>query len=88
MGSNFAHDLTELDIDVVQQLTIHLRSNCYPPVPLSMVNPCLEAIHAYHNYQYDLEIDLPNGVLYRNKTTCPANKIIENFHLDAWLGDN
>jgi len=47
MGSNFANDLTTLGdlgiaLDIEQQIGIHLQSNCYPPVPLFMVQTCKE----------------------------------------------
>ena len=39
MGSNLAYELSEglLYLDLNTQLEIHLTSNHYPPVPVSMV---------------------------------------------------
>ena len=52
MGYNTALDLsTELDLEMA--ISIHLQSNHYPPVPLSMVEPCIEAIDAYYDEDYD-----------------------------------
>jgi hypothetical protein len=31
------------------------------------------------------QIEMPEGVLYKGKTTAPAWAIIEQHHLDAWL---
>ena len=70
------------DIDIV--LGWHLQSNHYPPVPLSMVAPCKAAIDAYWDDDSDREIDLPEPVLYKGKTTAPAWAIIEAHHLGAW----
>ncbi len=55
MGSNLAYELAEglLDFDLNTQLEIHLQSNHYPPVPVSMVEPCIEAIDAYYDEDYD-----------------------------------
>jgi len=90
MGNNTANDLTGLseygiDISLEQQIAIQLQSNHYPPIPLTMVQPCIEAINAYNEDNGSLEIELPEGVLYKNgKTTAPAWAIIEQHHLSAW----
>lgn len=88
MGSNFATDLADntlLDLDLETAIGYHLRGNHYPPVPLSMVQPCIEAIDAYYDADYNREIEMPEGVFYKGRTTAPANAIIEQHHLDAWL---
>jgi hypothetical protein len=86
MGNNTAMDLaTNLDITLENAIGIHLQGNHYPPVPLTMVQPCIDAIDAIHAGDGDTEIELPEGVLYKNKTTAPAHAIAEQHHLDAWL---
>jgi hypothetical protein len=87
MGSNLAYELSEglLDLDLNTQLEIHLQSNHYPPVPVSMVEPCIEAIDAYYDEDYDRLITMPEGVKYKGLDTAPAWAIIEQHHLDAWL---
>ena len=86
MGNNTAMDLaTNLDITLEQAIGYHLQGNHYPPVPLTMVQPCIDAIDAIHAGDGDTEIELPEGVLYKNKTTAPAHAIAEQHHLDAWL---
>jgi len=37
-----SNDLLDLDLDT--QIQIHLTSNHYPPVPSSMVAPCIEKL--------------------------------------------
>jgi hypothetical protein len=84
MGYNTALDLsTELDLEMA--ISIHLQSNHYPPVPLSMVEPCIEAIDAYYDEDYDKLIEMPEGVSYRGSTHAPAHAIIDQHHLHAWL---
>jgi hypothetical protein len=84
MGYNTALDLsTELDLEMA--ISYHLQGNHYPPVPLSMVEPCIEAIDAYYNEDYNQLIKMPEGVLYRGSTFAPASAIVEQHHLDAWL---
>jgi hypothetical protein len=84
MGYNTSLDLAnELDLEVA--IGYHLQGNHYPPVPLSMVEPCIEAIDAFYDEDYNREIALPQGVLWRGQVTAPASAIIEQHHLDAWL---
>ena len=86
MGNNFATDLAEnIDISLEQAIGYHLQGNHYPPVPLSMVQPCIDAIDAYYEEDFNKEIEMPEGVFYKGKTTAPAWAIIEQHHLDAWL---
>ena len=87
MGYNTALDLaTELDLETA--IGYHLQGNHYPPVPLSMVQPCIDAIDAYYEDDFDKEIEMPEGVSYKGKTTAPAWAIIEQHHLNAWLPEN
>jgi hypothetical protein len=91
MGHNIAVDLAESVIDIHQSITIHLRSNHYPPVPYSMVQPCIDAIYACDEQEYDKLIELPEGVEWRGQSSAPAHAIVEGHHLEAWLyseGDN
>lgn len=86
MGSLQAQEMATLtDLDTA--LAWHLRSNHYPPIPLTMVEPCKQAIDAYWEDDLDKEIDLPEGVFYRGEPTAPARAIIVNHHLDAWCSD-
>ncbi len=87
MGSNFAHDLANGDLDLSTAIGIHLSSNHYPPVPSSMVMPCIEAIEAYNELDSDREIAMPEGVSYKGKNTAPAWAIVEQHHLDAWISE-
>ena len=87
MGSNMAYELADglLDLDLETQIGYHLRGNHYPPVPLSMVEPCIDAIDAYHDEDYKRLITLPAPITWRGKDTAPASAIVEAHHLDAWL---
>jgi hypothetical protein len=88
MGYNTALDLsTELDLEMA--ISIHLQSNHYPPVPLSMVEPCIEAIDAYYDEDYERMIAMPMvgdfQILYKGMTHAPARAIISQHHLEFWL---
>ena len=84
MGYSTALDLSnELDIEVA--IGYHLQGNHYPPVPLSMVQPCIDAIDAIYAGESDTPIALPEGVKYKDRTTAPAWAIVDAHHLHAWL---
>jgi hypothetical protein len=68
-----------------QAIGYHLQGNHYPPVPLVMVQPCVEAIYAVNDWRSDERIELPEGVLYKGETSAPAWAIVEQHHLDAWV---
>jgi hypothetical protein len=88
MGSNLAYELADnelLDLDLETQIGIHLQANHYPPVPRSMVEPCIDAIDAYHDEDYNRLIKLPSPITWKGKDSAPASAIVEAHHLDAWL---
>ena len=87
MGSNLAKELADglLDLDLETQIGIHLQGNHYPPVPKSMIQPCIDAIDAYYDEDYNRLIVLPTPITWRNKNTAPASAIVEAHHLEAWL---
>ena len=88
MGSNFATDLADnelLDLDLETQIGIHLSANHYPPVPSSMIQPCIDAIDAYYDEDYNRLIVLPTPITWRDQKSAPASAIVEAHHLDAWL---
>lgn len=83
MGSLQAAEMAEM-LSIEDAMVWHLRSNHYPPVPMSMVQPCIEAINAYNDGYHEKEIDL-SGSLYRGNPTAPAWAIIDGHHLHAWV---
>ena len=87
MGHNTAMDLMQ-NLDMESAIAIHLQSNHYPPVPTSMVQPCMDAIDAYWEDDASRYIELPEGVLWRGNTSAPAYAIIEAHHLDPWCQDD
>jgi len=85
MGNNFATDLADMDLDLEMAISIHLQSNHYPPVPLSMVQPCIDAIDACWDEDYNQLIELPEGISWRGDRCAPAHAIVEGHHLHNWL---
>lgn len=84
MGNLAATDmLNHTDIDTA--LSWHLRSNHFPAVPLSMLEPCKEAIANAEDGDYDAEVELPEGVSYKGRTTAPTWAMVEQHHLNAFI---
>ena len=84
MGYTTAQALEE-ELGLEAGLAYHLQGNHYPPVPVAMVQPCIEAIDAYYEEDYGRMINLPEGILWRNQSSCTAQAIVDAHHLDAWL---
>lgn len=84
MGSLQAQEMaTHADMDIA--LTWHLRANHFPPIPLSMIEPCKQAIFAMRDGDIYRAIDLPEGVTYKGMTNAPAWDVAKQHHLDPWL---
>lgn len=85
MGYAYAQSLAESDVSLDIAVLAHLRNNCYPPVPAIMVAPAVAAIRAYWDDDEGVEVDLPEGVTYRDgSTSVIAYLIIESLHLEAF----
>ena len=85
MGLMTTMAIGELELTLEDQVGIHLRTNLYPPVPLSMVQACVDAINAYDNEDYHTEIQLPEGVEWRGSNYAPASAIVEGHRLDGFI---
>lgn len=83
--------LTEAgDITLEQSLTWHLRSNHYPPVPVSMIESCIQAINIVEQSQWgdasqDDRVTLPEGIFWRGENSAPAWAIVESHHLESFI---
>lgn len=88
MGLQTTMAISLLDLTIEDKVGMHLRGNLYPPVPLSMVQPCVDAINAVLNEDYFAEIELPDGVEWRGSKYAPASAIIEGHRLDGFVMEN
>jgi hypothetical protein len=88
MGSVTAIGLADSVLDLETQILYHLKGNHYPPVPAEMVQPCIDAIDAYYDEDYDRMIDMPMvgnfQILYRGQLQAPAHAIVDQHHL-SWF---
>lgn len=90
MGDMTAKELAFLGnegLGLQTALSWHLTSNHFPPVPTTMVEPCVEAIENANNDEWDKMIRLPEGVGYRGMTSAPTHAIVEQHHLESFLDD-
>jgi hypothetical protein len=89
MGSVTAIGLADTALDLETQLLYHLKGNHYPPVPAEMVAPCIEAIDAAYDEDYERIIDMPMvgdfQIRWRGLTQAPAWAIIEQHHLNWFI---
>lgn len=90
MGNMTARDLAFLgneEGDLRTALSWHLTSNHFPPVPTTMVEPCIEAINNANEGEWDKLIQLPDGVGYQGRTSAPTHAVVEQHHLESFLID-
>ena len=80
-------EIAETELTLDDQITWHLQSNHFPPIPTSMVKPCIEAINAANAGEWDRMIGLPDGVGYQGLTVAPVNAMIEQHHLETCITD-
>lgn len=85
MGTLQAQDMSEHAPDLTTLLTWHLRHNHYPPVPLSMVPVCEQAMDAVLADEPDNLIELPENTLYRGRTEAPAWAIVDAHRLHSFI---
>ena len=86
MGRAFAEDLSET-LPMAEAIGVHLRGNHYPPVPLSMVEPCIEAIDLVNEGDGEELVELPSPIKWKGNSSAPAYAIVEAHHLDSWIED-
>jgi hypothetical protein len=87
MGRLTAMEIAETELTLEDQITWHLQGNHFPPIPKSMVKPCIEAIDAANEGDWDKLISLPEGTGYRGLTVAPVHAIVESHHLETWITD-
>jgi len=80
----FAELVQEGSVQLRAAVEYQLTANHYPPVPRSMIAPCLMAIHACNEGNYNAQIELPDGITWRGQTTAPAAQIVEGHHLEPF----
>lgn len=96
MGSTRAWEAATIMTDMVgldHALRYHLQTNHFPPVPEVMIEVAKQAIVVGIQSVSDEDpevlrqmIELPDGVTTgQGETSVSASKVIESFHLDAFI---
>jgi hypothetical protein len=90
MGKLLAEELTDLGLELSEQLHYHFTANCYPPVPTYMIEPAIKAIEVVQRAQWgdaqrDQPIQLPEGVSWKGMTTAPAYAFVKEFRLESYI---
>jgi hypothetical protein len=88
MGHNAIAGVIEMTGANDAALEWHLQCNHYPPVPLSMLPACREAIEAACEGDWDRPIDLPGETSWRGLRFAPAWAVVEGHHLNAFVDDD
>jgi len=87
MGMMTALALAGSDLNIRTQLSHHLTINHYPPLPIELLDVCLEAIDKANEGEWDDRVLLPEGTYYRGDTSAPVLAVIEAHHLNAWISE-
>jgi hypothetical protein len=89
MGSVTAIGLADTTLDLETQLAYHLKGNHYPPVPIEMVKPCIEAIDAFYDEDFNRMIEMPMvgdyQITYKGSKQAPASAIVSQHHLEWFI---
>jgi len=80
-----AEAVGEGEVALRPALVWHLQCNHYPPLPMSMVAPCIQAIEAAVDDDWDRAIELPEGITYRGHQAAPASEIIDQHNLGFFV---
>ena len=71
--------------DYWKLVAYHLQNNLNPPVPLAMVETCIEAITKADNEEWDSLITLPEGIKYKGENTATVEVIVESHYLQDFI---
>ena len=66
-------------LELEQAISVHLRSNHYPPVHEAFIPVCIEAINRANSGDWDSVLEYPNGL------TRTVSYTIEGLHLRSFL---
>lgn len=97
MGLSSAREIASEDISIEEQLKIHFRANCYPPIPYDFIPLAKDSIQRYWDaYNFDKSeliherIDMPmkNEDEYYSidgRWYITAVEVVKWLRLETWL---
>lgn len=84
MGRTSAVDFANT-ADLSQGLYWHLTANHYPPVPVSLIPACIDAVQNCAAGLHRETVTLPVCISYKGSQDCPAWALVEHLHLQPWV---
>ena len=63
----------------------HLTSNHYPPLPTELISVAEKAIDLANEDDWDAEIEMPEGIQFRNSDTATVQQIVASMHLEEFI---
>lgn len=85
MGKLTEMVIANTDLPLEQKLKWHLHGNHYPPLPMSLVSACLEAIELARLDYYTAQVKLPDGLEYDGLSILSVDELVEACHLDGFI---
>ena len=86
-AQGFAEAVEEGQISLRNALSYQLTANHYPPYPTALIDVAEEAVNLGQEELWDQEIELPEGIEFRDQPFITVADAVETFHLDAFLAE-
>ena len=84
-AQGYAEAVAEGAVSLTSAINAHRISNLFPVPPAHMTAVMIEAVEAARAEEYEKDIQLPDGVLYKGQTWVYPHEVIEEFRLGAFL---
>ena len=63
----------------------HLTSNHYPPLSTRLIPVAEQAIDLANTGEWDIKIEMPEGMRFKRRDTITVSEAVESMHLDTFL---
>jgi hypothetical protein len=84
-AAGMAHAVHEGMLSLEAALHDHFRAGCYPPLPLTLVEPSMEAIGLAKAGEWEATVTLTDMTHRVYGTEVPVRVMIEELHLGAFV---
>jgi len=76
------------ELSMEAALLDHLWHNHYPSLPGNLVKPCIDAIAKADQGEWDAEVQMPDGIKFRDQGFATVRQMVEVCHLEAYLSQD